>query len=413
MVRDRRQHLALLSTINDAVDYIKNRPDAENRLFRRLKEAFLLLGLPIQSRLIELLDTMQTDRFRLEEFIDLFGKWLDIEIIALSNRVRISDSYNKGSHGIDRKFSELITRIKTTPAHTLIDEAMNALKQIKEDNPQLYELLTVGYRGWYFENNWLDGVDAQNNSLINNRIDTLKDNVSKFEWLYDHLEDSLSRRSLNALIKSWLTFSMKEALDVSLYTAQNVVANTDIFPFYDNEVFVDCGAYIGDTVADFVNEINRSYRAIYTYEISAPTVDIMKKNLQGLQNVIYNVKGVSDQKGELGLAGTHGPFLGNRLIDGEGINKVPIVRLDDDIQEPITFLKIDVEGLDKQAIVGAKEQIARHHPKMHIDTYHKLADIVDVPALIHSIDPTYRFYLRLTNSIETKMMFVISCIYAI
>lgn len=206
---------------------------------------------------------------------------------------------------------------------------------------------------------------------------------------------------------------MKEALDVSLYTAQNVVANTDIFPFYDNEVFVDCGAYIGDTVADFVNEINRSYRAIYTYEISAPTVDIMKKNLQGLQNVIYNVKGVSDQKGELGLAGTHGPFLGNRLIDGEGINKVPIVRLDDDIQEPITFLKIDVEGLDKQAIVGAKEQIARHHPKMHIDTYHKLADIVDVPVLIHSIDPTYRFYLRLTNSIETKMMFVISCIYAI
>ena len=47
-----------------------------------------------------------------------------------------------------------------------------------------------GIRGWYFETNWLDGVDGGNNSLVTNRITTLKNNVDKIEWLYDHLEDN-------------------------------------------------------------------------------------------------------------------------------------------------------------------------------------------------------------------------------
>lgn len=413
MNQEQKQQLALLNTINDAVEYIKNKPDAEKHLYSRLKEAFLSLGIPGRNRMIELLDAMHADRLGLDEFANLFDKWLDANIIALSSRVRTSDSYKKGIYGADRKFNDLVSLIKRSHPQTLIAEAMNGLKKIKENNPALYELLTVGYRGWYFEDNWLDGIDGGNNSLVKNRIATLKNNVAKFEWLYDHLEDNLSKRSLNALITSWLTFSMKEAFDVSLYSAQNVVANTDIFPFYENEVFVDCGSYVGDTVADFVNEFDRKYRSIYTYEISAPTVTIMKKNLQSLQNVVYNVKGVSDQNGELSLAGVDGPFLGNRLVEGKGLQKIPIVKLDDDIREPITFLKVDVEGLDKQAISGAKEQIARYHPKMHVDTYHKLADVVDVPLLIFSIDPTYRFYLRLTNSNENRMMFAISCIYAI
>ena len=73
---------------------------------------------------------------------------------------------------------------------------------------------------------------------------------------------------------------MQEALKISTYYSQNVVANPDIFPFYENEVFVDCGSYIGDTVAEFVNEFNRSYKKIYTYDISAPTVELMKNNLK-------------------------------------------------------------------------------------------------------------------------------------
>jgi|WetSurMetagenome_2_1015567.scaffolds.fasta_scaffold07069_5 FkbM family methyltransferase len=408
-----KQQLTLMNTMNEVVEFIKQNDMAEEYVYDRLKEALLSFGLNGKNRMIELLGTLQTDRSQLFEFICLFEKWFDANIIALSNRITTSESYKTGFLGCDRKFIELISIIKKNNVQTLIANAMDCLRKIKEENQSLYELLTVGYRGWYFETNWLDGVDGENNSLVKNRIITLKSNVNKIEWLYDHLEDNLSKNSLNALIISWLTFSMQEALKISTYSTQNGVANPDIFPFYKNEVFVDCGSYIGDTVAEFVNEFNRRYKKIYTYDISAPTVELMKENLRGLNNIVYNVKGVSDKQGELNLSGVNAPFHGNRLVEGDGINKVPIVKLDDDIQEAITFLKIDIEGLDKEAISGAKEHIAKYHPKMHIDTYHKLVDFFEVPLLIHRVDQTYHFYLRLTNSIEKPLMFATTCIYAL
>jgi FkbM family methyltransferase len=402
-----------LHTINEVVEFIKQNNETPTDAFDRLKEVFLSVGLSENNQMIELLGTLKTNRSRLDEFTILFNKWFDLNIIALSNRIKTSASYKTGTLGCDRKFGDLISIIRSNDSPALIAKAMDCLRNIKKENNSLYELLTVGYRGWYFEDNWLDGVDGGNNSLVTNRITTLKNNVDKIEWLYDHLEDNRSKISLNALIVSWLTFSMQEALKTSMYCTQSVKANPDIFPFYDNEVFVDCGSYIGDTVADFVNEFNRSYRRIYTYDISAPTVELMKNNLKGLSNIVYNVKGVADKEGQLKLAGVDAPFHGNHLVEGHGINTVPVVKLDDEIKEAITFLKIDVEGLDKEAIAGAKYQIAKYHPKMHIDTYHKLVDFFEVPLLINSIDPTYRFYLRLPNTIEKPTMFALSCIYAI
>lgn len=408
-----KQQLTLINTINEVVEFIKHNHEADDLVFDRLKEAFLSLGLSDKNQMIELIETVKSNRSQLDEFIILFDKWFDLNIIAISNRIKTSESYKTAFLGCDRKFGELISIIRGNNSQTLIANAMDCLKDIKKEDRPLYELLTVGYRGWYFETNWLDGVDGGNNSLVTNRITTLKNNVEKIEWLYDHLEDNISKISLNALIVSWLTFSMKEALKISMYCSQNVVANPDIFPFYENEVFVDCGSYIGDTVADFVNEFSQRYRRIYTYDISAPTVEVMKKNLKGLNDIVYNVKGVADKEGELSLAGVNAPFHGNRLVEGNGISKVPIVKLDDDINEAITFLKIDVEGLDKEAIAGAQNQIQKYHPKMHIDTYHKLGDVFEVPLLINSIDPTYKFYLRLSNSIEKQIMFVVTSVYAI
>lgn len=408
-----KQLLALLGTMNEVVEFIKQNNDAEDFAYDRLRETLLSFGLRENNRMIELLGKLKTNRSLLDEFNVLFDKWLDANVIALSNRIKTSESYKTGTLGCDRKFNELISIIRSNNTQALIANAMNCLNTIKTDNKPLYELLTVGYRGWYFEGNWLDGVDGGNNSLVTNRITTLKNNTDKIEWLYDHLEDNASKISLNALIISWLTFSMQEALKISLYRTQNCVVNPDIYPFYENEVFVDCGSYVGDTVAEFVNEFNKSYRKIYTYDISAKTVEIMKNNLKGLDNIVYNLKGVSDNNGELNMAGVDAPFHGNRLVKGKGISKVPIVKLDDDIKEGITFLKIDVEGLDKEAILGAKEHIQTYHPKLHIDTYHKLADVFEVPLLINDIDPTYKYYLRLANSIEKQMMFVVTSIYAI
>jgi len=108
---------------------------------------------------------------------------------------------------------------------------------------------------------------------------------------------------------------------------------------------------------------------------------------------------------------------GNRLsaLDSHPavIEKVKVVRLDDDIPEPITFLKIDVEGMDKETLRGASGLIRKYHPKLNVDAYHQLADIVDIPWQIREIDKSYTLYLRLPLVSDAHLRFPFPTIMAI
>lgn len=286
---------------------------------------------------------------------------------------------------------------------------------MKETAPDYYELITEKSKGWYFENNWLDGIGGANNSLITNRVSILKNNISRFEWLYDNLADALSRRSLNALISFWLTWDYTEYRNLALYYCD--VVDTAVLPFYEDKVFVDCGSYIGDTVAQYINTVNDRYKRVYTYDISRKSIEVIRKNLAACPNVDIRHKGTADKNTEMAEVGVDQAFHGNKLSvggrHGNVVEMVKVVRLDDDITEPITFLKIDCEGMDKETLRGAQVHIQKYHPKIHIDSYHKLADIVDIPELIRSFDPTYALFLRLPLGLDTPPRFPVPAFMAI
>ena len=53
-----------------------------------------------------------------------------------------------------------------------------------------------------------------------------------------------------------------------------------------------------------------------------------------------------------------------------------------------------MEGLEKEAITGAKETIKRCKPKMLVSCYHRSEDIFTLPLLVKSIRDDYRVYIR-------------------
>ena len=55
---------------------------------------------------------------------------------------------------------------------------------------------------------------------------------------------------------------------------------------------------------------------------------------------------------------------------------------------------MDIEGAEKKALMGAKTLIRKFKPKLAISVYHKRDDIWEIPKLILSINPEYRFFLR-------------------
>lgn len=70
-------------------------------------------------------------------------------------------------------------------------------------------------------------------------------------------------------------------------------------------------------------------------------------------------------------------------------------RIDDYLGEQrIGIIKMDIEGCEYNALLGARETIMRDAPVLAISVYHKLEDIIELPLLIGSMYPSYRYFLR-------------------
>ena len=75
--------------------------------------------------------------------------------------------------------------------------------------------------------------------------------------------------------------------------------------------------------------------------------------------------------------------------------KVEMVALDDLLaNKKPTFIKMDIEGGEYEALKGAEKIVREQHPKLAISVYHLPRDIFDIPALILSYYPDYKLYLR-------------------
>ena len=62
--------------------------------------------------------------------------------------------------------------------------------------------------------------------------------------------------------------------------------------------------------------------------------------------------------------------------------------------DKVSFIKMDIEGAELDALKGAEQTIKKVHPKLAISAYHKFEDLLEIPQFIQVIDSSYKFYLR-------------------
>lgn len=56
-------------------------------------------------------------------------------------------------------------------------------------------------------------------------------------------------------------------------------------------------------------------------------------------------------------------------------------------QEPINFIKFDVEGAEYEALLGSKDIINKNKPILDVCVYHKPMDIINLPLLLKELCP--------------------------
>lgn len=92
-------------------------------------------------------------------------------------------------------------------------------------------------------------------------------------------------------------------------------------------------------------------------------------------------------------------------IDENGIT-VEAEPLDPDSK--VTFVKMDIEGAEMNALEGMKSIIMEQKPKLAICIYHLYDDLWNIPKYIHELVPEYKLYMRHYSKINEETV-----IYAI
>lgn len=225
------------------------------------------------------------------------------------------------------------------------------------------------------------------------KVKELKEHLKDFEDLYLHLEDYRSKKLLYAILNNWVYYDFETLSQVQEKCFDDYF-DLDLIPECKNEVFVDLGAYIGDSTLSFIENYGvDSYQKIYTYEVTPETYQILQKNLEPYPNIVHNLKGVGSKSGNVSIVSNVESASANTLLmDDKG--EIPLVTLDEDIKEKITIIKSDIEGFEQEMIEGAKKHILEDHPKLLISVYHSNEDVWKIPKMIREIDDTYKFYLR-------------------
>jgi len=151
------------------------------------------------------------------------------------------------------------------------------------------------------------------------------------------------------------------------------------------------GAANGDTAINFIEYAKNSYKKMYLFEPNQLMFKEMKENLKNISNnkIEYISSGLYDSKGKIGF--DLNSF--SSRIDNKATDFITTVKLDDVVAEA-TFIKLDIEGAELQALKGAQKLIKKCQPILAICLYHKPSDLVEIPLLIHSINPNYKLYIR-------------------
>jgi FkbM family methyltransferase len=217
-----------------------------------------------------------------------------------------------------------------------------------------------------------------------------------YEWAYDFFKDDISKRILEDRISMYLVGTyMTKTSAVPIYFDPEFIA------LKDHEVFIDGGAYIGDTAEAFIKQMHKcgkEYSHIYSFEPDSAALIKAVQNLRQYTNADVIGKGLWSCEDELKFF-SDGGHASSTFIGGLRTVTVPVTSLDsyfakkpDEVLP--TYIKMDIEGAEKEALKGSADVILRKHPKLAVCAYHKPEDVYVLPKLIHEIDPSYRFALR-------------------
>jgi FkbM family methyltransferase len=210
-----------------------------------------------------------------------------------------------------------------------------------------------------------------------------------YRWLRRELADDKSRDVLDAVLTFRQTLDprvLAPIVEPELYESAGLLA------YGDDEVYVDAGAFDGDTIRLFSARVRGRYARVYAFEPDPKTFAALKQNFAAEPRVEPINAGLSCRKGILRFRGD--ASRGAIFAEDGGI-EIDVTTIDDVVGDGrVTFIKMNIEGAEIDALNGAERTIRRWRPKLAISAYHRPSDLWRIPKLVRRFSEDYGLYLR-------------------
>ncbi len=231
--------------------------------------------------------------------------------------------------------------------------------------------------------------------------DIFEKNIELFYETYSLFSDNLSK----TVMKEWIIASLTgEVRHLRELKTDNQYFN-ELTSNINGGTYVDCGAYDGDTVSQYVG-FAKNYDSIVAFEPD-------EENYDKLVHRIKKEKIIKASAIKSGVYFRYGKVFFNNSKDetarciventGESIEVCAIDSLHDD---NIKFIKMDIEGSEMDALRGARNTIRRLKPTLAVCVYHKVDDLITIPQYIIDLvgKECYDFYLRYHGRSLTELV---------
>lgn len=216
-----------------------------------------------------------------------------------------------------------------------------------------------------------------NIDTINKVLSILNDEESKIQYR-KHMECRIN-----------LDFDNLPVADVN-----NQYFPADLIDLNQSEYFLDAGAYNGDTLLDFYKRVKGKYINYIALEPDPTNFNDLNTliKINNINNVTTFAYAISNKNCILNFEATGGA---GAVFSNNGTIEVASIRVDDIFGDiPFTFIKMDIEGAELDALKGAKNTIEKYKPTLAICIYHKPDDIWEIPLYIKEQFPYYKLYVR-------------------
>lgn len=305
------------------------------------------------------------------------------------------------------KRNKINKKIPLLTKEEFYEDPENTVVFLNYDNPivEPYILFSLGFKNLYYLQT-LAGEIMQNirppkKFDIYDRLDTMRTNfcfsdmdIAKITTVYHSLNDKKSKKIFFNLLKVKITSDVtysQEVLD------ENTVHyfDKDILSLGNEEVLIDCGANIGDTIASFYKCTRGKFKHIYSYEPDETNFNKMIEYIDTLdcKNNITPLKCGVGQKNETVYIINPGSTT-TAITTTQTEFKIEVKTITETINHIPTLIKMDVEGYEICALLGAMHLIKTHKPKLALSIYHKFDDLWNIPALIKMWVPEYKVSIR-------------------